>query len=248
MSIFAKLNTAPAGPIQEERDSLGGSRILDSDAYDFTIEMAYVTIAKTEATGVVFHLKDEKTGAELRSTQWITSGKEKGGKNTYTDSKGNVHYLAGWNITNAITKMTIGKELHEVEPEKKQVKLWNSELKKEVPTEVEVLVDLIGKPITLGILRTLENKTEQNQVTKKWDIVPGEKENNEVDKVFRTEDRLTVAEDKAQVTESAFYDAWVAKNKGNVRNKMKPVPAGAGSAGLPKGAGGAPTKSLFGGA
>lgn len=241
MSLFGNITTDDSS-IASEKDSLGGSRALASGAYDFVIKLAYVITAKSEAMGVVLEL-ETANGEKLKHTEYVTSGKEKGCKNYY-EKNGEKHYLPGFNNINAVCLLTVGKELKEMEHEEKQVPIYNAEAKAERPTKVPVLVDLIGQKITFGVLKEINNKTKYNETTRTRDIVEGTVEQNVVDKVFRTSDRKTVAEIRAKEPEAVFYPAWVEKNTGKDRNRVKDVPAGgSGTAGAPK----KPTNSLFGG-
>lgn len=237
MSMFKNLTTDKS--INEATDTLGGGGAVESGLYDLKIKMAYGVTAKSEAMGVTLVLltADNK---EIRFTEYVTSGKEKGCKNYY-EKDGEKHYLPGYNNINAVALLAAGKELHELETEEKSVKLYDFTAKAEVPTKVPVLVDLIGKEITLGILKVIENKTSLNEATGKYEPTAETRTLNQLDKVFRTRDHMTVAEVRAQAEEPAFYDAWGAKNTGNTRDKSKAV------SGAPKGAvAGKPKTSLFG--
>lgn len=238
MSLFNNITTDDS--IAQEKDSLGGSRALESNVYDFKIKVAYVITAKSEAVGVVLDLETD-AGEKLKVTEYVTSGKEKGCKNYY-ERNGEKHYLPGFNNINAVCLLTVGKELKDMDHEEKQVPIWNSEARAEKPTKVPVLTDLTGQYITIGVLREIVNKTKYDQASNTRSIVEGTVEQNVVDKVFRTKDHKTVMEIRGQVEEAAFYPQWIEKNQGKDRNKVKDVPAGNGTAGAPK-----PKQSLFGG-
>jgi hypothetical protein len=219
--------------IESDKDSLGGSKYtpLDSGVYDTVIDLAYVDESKGGAMSVNFVFKTQE-GKELRQNIYVTSGAEKGKLNYYVDKEGNKKYLPGFNTVNDICLLANGTALNEVETETKVLSIYNFDQKKEVPTKKEVLVDLIGKEVTLGILKVIEDKYNK----------PGETRTiNDISKVFRTDDKLTVNEVKSEETESAFYAAWSEKNTGLVVNK-------AGKSGSPAGAkvADAPKKSLFG--
>ena len=114
-----------------------------------------------------------------------------------------------------------------------------------------VFVDVIGKPITVGVIRQIEDKTAKDgngnyQATGETRTI------NVADKFFHTESKRTVTEFLEQLDEAAFYSKWVEKNKGKDRNRAKGAegksgapanrPAAAGGE-----AGGQKKKSLFGG-
>jgi len=229
--------------IQQQGDSLGGF-ILDSDAYEFAIDMAYVDESQGGATSVNFLFKG-KNGQSLRQTIYVTSGKAKGQKHTYTDKTGNEQYLPGFSQVNNICLLAIGKELSAIPTETKTISIYDYTQKKELPQEREVMMELLGAEITLGVIKQIVDKNVKNDAGVY--VASGEtREENEIDKAFRTKDGLTAAEIRAESTEAAFLDKWIEKNKGVVRNKAKGAKAGAtgstDNAGAPAGG---TTKSLF---
>ncbi len=219
----------------QETDSLGGGP-LDSALYDFVIKMAYIGKSKGGAMSVNLTLESGKD--TLRQVIYISSGDAKGNKFTYTDKNDKTEKpLPGYSQINSLCLLAVGKPLKELDPENKTIGIWNYDLKKEVPTEVPVLMDLMGEEISAGILQIIEDKYQAE----------GTRKINEIDKWFRTKDKLTVAEILAEATEAAFADKWVTKNTGITRDKST---GGGGSTGTPaaQGTGDAPApkKSLFG--
>lgn len=216
MSIFSNLKTSEE--IQEDTDTIG-SRILESDAYDFTIEMAYVDQSKGGAMNVNFTFKNAQ-GQQLKQTIYITSGEAKGKLNYYVDKQGNKKYLPGFNIVNAISLLTVGQELGDLEPEEKTLNVWNFDLNKQAPANKPVLMELLGKEITLGVLKIIEDKYN----------APGETRIiNDINKAFRTSDKKTVQEIKAQ-DDAGFYEKWVEANKGKTRDKSNKSTTGSSTA------------------
>lgn len=220
--------------IQDEVDSLG-SFILDSNLYDFAVDMVYLDQSKGGAISSNWIFKDAE-GKTLRQQLWMTSGQAKGCLNYYVDKNDKKQYLPGFLQANGICQLSIGKEISELATEKKVVQVYDFELRKEVPTEKEVLTELIGAPITLGIIKQIVDKNVKND---DGEYVPSgdTREENVIDKVFRTKDGLTMAEIKAGVTEAEFKQKWADKNIGTVRNRAKGAKSG--------GAGGTNTESLF---
>ena len=248
MSIFGNLGTDDT--IQDEVDSIGGgSRVLDSGIYDFTVDMAYAMESSGGAKAVVLHLKTPD-GKELRSTQWVSSGKAKGCKNFYETKDGQKKYLPGFLMLQSLSLLTIGVEPNQLEAEMKFIKLWNKEQKKEVPTEVPVLVGLLNQQIKGAVLKQVVDKTKDDG---QGNYLPtGEtREENELDKFFRASDSMTTAEIRAQATSAEFIQTWADKNTGTVRDRTSKdaAPAKQSSAfGAATNGGGtvAPTKSIFG--
>lgn len=242
MSLLANLATDSS--IQDEVDTLGGgSRTLESGAYHHTITMAYVNKSKGGALGLVLTLKDD-TGKEFNNTLWMTGGTSKGCKN-YWEKDGKKHYLPGFVNANALCLLTVGKEVSQMDTEEKVVGVYNYEAKAEVPTKVDVLMDLLGKEIITGVFKNIEDKNTLNTSTGRYEPTGETREVNEIDKFFRAEDGMTTAEVRAQVAEASFINSWKEKWTGVTRDRSKGVAKGA-TAGAPKAAQATkPTTSLF---
>jgi hypothetical protein len=245
MSILSNLKTDDS--IANERDTVGGGGVLESGLYNSTVALAYATKSQGGAVGLVLHLKTQH-GQTIRQTLWMTSGTAKGGLNYYTDKEGNKQYLPGFILANSLALLTIGKELSEIETETKVVNVYNPEVKAEVPTKVDMLTDLLGTEIIVGLIKQTVDKTQKNDAGV---YVPtGEtRDENEIDKFFRARDRMTTSEIRAQAETASFIDTWDAKFTGTVKNKAKGAAGATGTAGAPKAAAGAastkPKQSLF---
>lgn len=239
MSLFKNIKTDES--IKNETDSLGSSGPLDSGAYLAKISLAYAIVAASGATGVVLHLNIDKR--EIRQTLWITSGKEKGNKNYYETKDGERKYLPGFNLFQSLCLLTIGKEVHEMDTESKVIKLYNPETKKEEPTEVEVLVELLNQEIYAGILKQTVDKTAKGD-DGKYHPTGESRDENEIDKFFRERDKMTTAEIRAGAEEPTFFNQWEAKWKGVARDRRAKTDgaAPAAKAGAPAGAA---KRSLF---
>lgn len=250
MSIFANLTSDAS--IANEKDSVGGgSKVLESGLYPCTIAMAHATTSQGGAMGLVLTLKTDD-GQELRQTLWMTSGTAKGCKNYY-EKDGQKNYLPGYLLANSVCLLAAGKEIPQMDTETKVINLYSAEAKSEVPTKVEVLMDLLGKEILVGVIKQNVDKTKKNDATGLYEPTGETREENEVDKFFRARDRMTTAEIRAQAPTAAFADTWASKWTGVTKEKAKGA-AAAGTAGVPKLAGGVaaaaaaakkPTTSLF---
>lgn len=242
MSLLKSLTVDDTIP--QERDSVGGGGVLESGLYPSKVKLAYLTKSDSGAVGLVLSLKTAD-GRDIRSTMYMTSGTAKGGHNYYTDKDGAKQYLPGFNLANSLALLAAGKEISACDTETKVVNVYSKEAKAEVPTKVEMVVDLLDKDIIVGLLKQVVDKTAKNDAGV---YVPtGEtREENEIDKFFRARDKMTTSEIRAQATEPAFYDTWDAKWTGKVKNKAKGAGAG-GTAGAPKAAAAAkkPATSLF---
>ena len=228
MSLLSAL--ASDSSIAQETDSVGGNAALESGLYACTVNMAYLNKAASGALGLVLNLKTPDN-REVRQTLWMTSGTVKGSKNYY-EKDGEKHFLPGFNHANALALLTAGKEISAMGTETKVIKCYSAEAKAEVPTKVEVLVDLLGKDILVGLLKQKVDKTVKNDVGA---YVPtGEtRDENEIDKLFRATDRMTTAEIRAQAAEASFAFTWETKWSGKTKDRSKGAAAGNGTPGMP---------------
>ena len=244
MSLLSGLTTS--NDIAAEKDSVGGGFVLDSNVYNFTIKLAYLQKAASDALALVVHLTTEDN-KDVRQQFWMTSGKEKGCKNYFVDKKGEKQYLPGFNMANSLCLLTVGKEISQMETETKVVNLYSSEAKAEVPTNVEMLTDLLGKQVLGGLIKQVVDKTAKDAAGN-YQPTGETREENELDKLFRERDGKTTAEILAQAPEAVFIETWKKKWVGQVKDKSTKT---AGTAGAPKAAGAAatgtakPQNSLF---
>jgi hypothetical protein len=235
--------------VQAEKDVVGGNfGPLESGIYPAKVTMAYTGVSAGGANSVTIHLMTGE-GKELRETLWVTSGTAKGCLNTYTKQDGTKEYLPGFNLLESLTNLTIGKHAADLEPENKVIKLWNSELKKEAPTEKPVITELLDQEVYVAVQKCIVDKNVKNA---EGNYVPsGEtREVNEIAKFFRASDKMTTAELRGGATEAEYYNTWVERNSGKTRDKStKDAAANAGVAGAPAqaAAAAAPRPSLFAG-
>lgn len=218
--------------VETEKDTIGGGVfLLDSDIYDMTIDTAWVGKSKGGAMSVNLVLKaGDKT---LRQTIYITSGDAKGNKTTYTDREGKEHYLPGFSQIDSMCLLAVGKSITELGTTKKVIKVYDPEQRKEVPTEVDMIMDLLGATVKVGVLKQIVDKTAQNAQTGQYDPTGETREVNEIDKFFRSRDNLTTAEIRAGEATATFYDTWLKTYKDVVQNRAKGVSSGRPTAGMP---------------
>lgn len=247
MSLFGNLSKKG---LEESQDRVGGFGPLDTDYYAAVIKQAYVTVAKSGAKAVNFEFQ-MPGGKTLRNTVYVT---DKEGKNYFLnkDDKTKKVPLPGFTVVDDICLCTIEQDLSEANVEEKVVKIYDYDQKKEVPTNVPVLVDLLGKTVGLGVLKILENKSKKNESTGDYDLIAETREINEIDKVFHDESGYTVVEVRAGLETPTFRDGWIERNKGKTRDKRKLKDGQSGAPASSKAApqaGAAPAgerKSLFG--
>jgi hypothetical protein len=246
MDFLEKLKTS-ADVVGETNTLGGGGGPLESGAYDMTIETAYFDTSSGGATSLNFVFKSNN-GQTLRQTIYVTSGTAKGGSNKYVDKRtGEKKYLPGFNTANSICLLATGEEISAQEIETKTLKIMDWNERKEVPQQKSVVMTLLGKDITLGVKKVIENKREQDS-SGAWVSAPsGETRTlNEIDKVFRASDHMTTPEILNEDTSAEFYATWVAKNTG-VNHDKSLAKAGefVATASASSATSAAPKKSLF---
>lgn len=248
--------TNPFGNLKDDnleaaQDTLGGYAPLPSGIYSGTIKAIYAGKSDGGAHNVTVLL--DLGGRELRETIYISNKK---GENWYPNkqSPDKKLPLPGFTIANDLALVATGLPLSEQPFEDKILNVYDPEQRKEVPKSVSVMVDAIGKPVSVAVLNVLENKAVKDQSGNYIDTAET-RNSNTIDKVFDTDSKMTVAEAREQKTGGIFWAKWSEMNSGKVRDKrtIKDGAAGSASSGKPvmrptsSGAGAeAPRKSLFG--
>lgn len=260
LNPFANTVNTTGEKIETDSDRLGGSFVWDGGAYLVTILSAYAGKSKGGAGSMNLEVQGPD-GRTFKFTEWVTSGDAKGNK-PYYEKDGKKSYLPGFNNMNAIAMFTCKKELNALAFETKIVKIRDFVQKKEVPTEVPMAVELIGKQFILGLEKHEVNKTtkvgnDYLPVSKPGEpTVPDTKFENQVGKIFFVDNKCTISEmreakQKGETPVAAFYPKFVETHEGKVVNKVKtdklvpPPGAAAGPAGTPTDAAGAEVDSLF---
>ena len=215
MQMFGNLTT---DNLEDTGDRLGAGGVLESGAKDGIIKLIYAGKSQSsKAQSITVHI--DFSGHEFRETFWVTN---KDNENFYTDKNdaSKKHPLPGFTVVDDLCLLTTGQGLSQQNFEAKTINLYNFTERKDVPTEVPVLVDLIGKPISVGLLKEVVDKQKKDAGGNY--VNTGEtREQNIVDKFFHPETHMTVTEYKENMEEAAFYPLWVEKNTGKVRNKAK---------------------------
>lgn len=248
-NIFSGMKT---DGLEQERDVLGGGGTVESGIYDAIIKLAFAKKSgSSDAQGVEYHLElKTPTGGTFifRETQWVTN---RDGVHTYNDKNDPTkkHLLPGYIMVDALCLLSTGYPLAEQEMAEKVVNLYDYDAKKELPKSVPVLTDLIGKEITVAVIKQTVDQTTKNGA---GDYIPNGKtrDENVADKFFHTESKRTTSEIRAGLEDPIFYTAWEEKNKGKTKNLAKGTEGNSGVPGQPPAAGGAgttqKTSGLFG--
>lgn len=246
MKMFGNLT---ADGLEQTGDRLGGGGVRESDAYDGTIKVAYAgkaSASNAQSLTVIFNLG----GSEYRETFWVTN---KNGENFFIDKQDSSKKvpLPGYTMADDLCLLTTGFPLSEQTFTEKVINLYDYEAKKEVPTNVHVIMDLMGKPITLGLIKQTVDKTKKNDSTGSYEPTGETRDENLIDKIFHHDSKRTVTEVRNGIEVAEFFPKWVEKNKGVTRNRAKGAQGKTGAPGRPAGAPPAasaakPTTSLFG--
>lgn len=219
-----------------EKDVVGGGfKALTSAVYQFEILLAYFSKSKGGAKAVNLELKNTATNTKHRFTVYVSN---KEGSIKYKDKNtGELKYLPGFQSMDSLCLLAAGKPLVTLQEaaETKTINLYNYDQKKEVPTDVPMLMPLLGKMIKAGVLEVIENKKVKNQSTGQFEPTNEKRNLNELDKFFRDRDDMTVGEIMAKKAEPTFIKEWKEKWDGKPNDKFKAV-AENGNAGIPGGA------------
>ena len=152
----------------------------------------------------------------------------------YYERNGKKYPLPGYTIIDDICLAVTGKSLGDAEMEEKNVKIYDFDLGKEVPTEVDCICDVEDGEVILAISKQLEDKTEDDgtgtggRSVVEVNGVAQTRETNEVAKVMNT-DGATLLEVKDGLA-IEFGDKWLKKNEGKVRDRTT---KSAGTSGAP---------------
>lgn len=225
MSLFGNLK---ADGLEETQDRLGGYSPFDTDIYTGKIKMAYADKSDGGAQNV--NLVIDMGGKEYRETVYVTNKK---GENFFLNKEDKTKKvpLPGFVIIDDICLVTTEKPLADQDVEEKVVKLYDYEAKKEIPKTVPVLTGLLGKEVSLAIVRQLENKNVKNGAGA-YEATAETRESNVISKVFHTPTKMTMVEARNGNEVGTFWDSWLERNKGQISDKRM---IKEGQAGAPKG-------------
>lgn len=228
MSLFGNLTT---DGLEESQDRLGGFKIFETDAYPAVIKMAYAgqsANSKARSITLIADLTIGGSTAEYKTDIWITNKED---KNFYVDQDKKHQPLAGFTLVNDICQVTCnGKELSAMATQEKVVNIYNYDSKKDEPKAVPMLVELLGKPVILGIQKQKVNKQKKDGNGVYQDTAE-EREVNELVKVFHSPSTLTVVEARRGIQVGEFYKNWVERNKGVTRDRRTVKDGNGGNAG-----------------
>ena len=164
MGLFTELSEQPTAEFEIEEETLGGGGnwISETGVYDFVIKMAHGGQSSGGAYFITMELETED-GKTMTYTNYLTSGASKGTRPYYVCKKtGKNKPLPGYSILNAVDVIITGNPAQYPVTETKQIPLYNKEADAVIPTEAEVVMGWVGKPITGLIKMTREFKQAKN--------------------------------------------------------------------------------------
>lgn len=208
-------------------DRIGGRRILDSNIYTGEISVVYLGESTGGAPFVHFDI-DLEDGTKYSETIYIGNSD---GETWYTDKQTNKQVtMKGFNIVNAILLLATGADLMEQNIEERTFKIWDSKEGKQVDKAVDCPVEALGAKISVGLLKTIENKGAKGDDGKYHDTNE-KQEKNTIEAVFDAENKYTVKEalaanESGEDVVAVHYGVWLKANEGRVVDKFKEVKAG----------------------
>lgn len=253
MGLFGNLSTEG---LEKTEDRVGGGNawLRDTDIITFTIKAMYAGKSSSSNAQSVTFIGVDADGKEYRETFWITNGKgenffmakDKDGKET-----GKRNPLPGFSIVNDICMIATDKPLSEQTDEEKVVKVWDADAKGEVPKGVPMLVETLGKQVSLAIYRVKENKQAKGS-DGKYAAIAEEREVNITEKALFPQFKCTVREAEVAlenggkvegdtiVTASGenvgvFWPTWLEAHQGKIRDKRTIKDGEGGQSGRPGG-------------
>lgn len=211
MSLFAKVQQA--NKVSQDKDVLGGA--LQTNVYNAHIKVAYIGAAASGALNVTVEVVLDNNGAKRNLSETIyISNKE--GSFEFKNREGNMELLPGYVLFDSICKAAVGLPFAQLNPEERMIKIHADK----EPEKREVFMELLGKPIKLGIVEETVDKTAKNDTTGKYEPTGETRDQNTMSKVFDAEG-LTAFERESGKTEPEFMNAWIAKFAGKKFNKSK---------------------------
>lgn len=232
MSLLNRVKRS-ATAVVEEKDSLGGRKVFETNVYSLEIKEAFIFVNDNGSTGVKVSGKFE-SGDSYENTLWIA---DKKGNNFYVDKKTKQEKLLPAYIQfNTMCEFLAGHSLddeeNELETTEKVVKMGDKNQK------VEVVEAFIGQTILIALEKQKRNKSVKVGEGKaaKYEPTAEIVFENELVKVFSADKDsygYTLNELLAEAPEPEFMAKWLEKNQGKEIDRYKPVAGDAGGSTAP---------------
>jgi hypothetical protein len=252
MGVFDQVDNS--AKTEESSDFVRGQRQepVPSSIQNLIVKYAYAGEAKSGAIAVhtVVTIADgDHKGREIRSTEYITSGAKKGKKTFYErkddNGKMTAYKLPGYEAMDTLAKLTTKKSIVDLKTEKKVIKLYDYDKKAEVPTEVDMFVELVGTGVCGCILHQINDKRAKNTQTGEYEPTGKTYAGNIIDKFLDARTRKTLGELNNN-SDADYKNKWETKWGGQIDDQSTEVKS-AGLKGAPSASGESAEKTdLFG--
>ena len=240
--------------VESGGDVLGGGKFkpFESDIYLATVKAAYLGQSASGAKSVSVILNIQEGDGEPREyseSLYITSRE---GKTHYVDKNSGVKkFLPGYQNADDLCLLTTGQDLKSQNIEEKVIKLYDFDQRQEVNTAVPMLVDMLGKPVYVALMKSIVDKQKRGD-DGQYHNTGEQREKNDISKFFHSDTKGTVFEYQSNKTLGEFHDKWLEQNKGRTPNLFKGIqgstqgrPGAPGASGNTPPTSGASTPSLF---
>lgn len=203
-------------------EGLDSFHLLDSDMYKVRIKYGYLN--QSEAGSLSLNLCVSLLDHDNREVNLpgllLTGTNKKGNKNHYV--KNDKKYLFNtYVLADNISMLTTGKSIVKLPTEKKIIKKYNYDDKKEVPTEVDMFPDLENQEIYMCIMHVETNKQRRRE-DGTYATLSETKFLNRPEHVCSVDTGKTQIE-TAESLEAEFGAKWVKKWKGKIKKEIKPA-------------------------
>ena len=203
--------------IQDIERAGGIGYIWKSGVHKAIIKMAYLDQAKSDAISLNV-VMENADGQTMKEALWIRSGTKKGNK-SYYEKDGKMFPLPGYSAANSLCIAATGTDLPTVMDslEKKMVKIYDYEAKKEIPQEKPTAMVLIGKSITVAVFETLEDKNTKGD---DGGYRPsGDTRRGNESKFFGNAEGFSASEIESKAETAVKLTAWAEANTDRVLDK-----------------------------
>lgn len=234
-NLFAKLQ-AKAQQTKTTDTDYSGKFTINTGAYPAKIRLAYLDASPKGAAFVALDVMLNINGKARQYKEEIYISNREGDL-TYKDKKtGEYKPLPGFVTVDTLCKLAIDKPFAELDTETKKIKIKNRKTKQDENLDKEILMDLIGSEIILGISEEEHDHWDEDKV--------GETQlKNCITKVFSS-DELTLPEKDAKA-EPKYLASWKEQNNDKVVMRAKNKGKTSGTSGKPVSAGTPSASALF---
>ena len=191
------------------------SSVLDTGIYQGVVKYIYFT--KTARGGDCANAVIDINGLTHTFPMYITYA------DTKTPTKkvnGKTSVIPGYVQLNSLYYCACGKTVDQASQEQKSIMIYDWKSRKEVPTLVDCITDVMGKPIVVGIKKV--NKHKQAKVNGVYTPTTDTYFTNEVDRYYTVDGYL--ASEKASGNDPTYIESFKAKAGTVFEEKLKVTP------------------------